>query len=293
MRPGSKGSSFGWRVNGGIVTSAITKKDQHLYADIDSFLPNTAGEADVIETIILPYLSSELKRINIYKTTPEAKNYVGYNREFIDGKTFGESFVYFDGILSKDLQNEILEKVTDPGVKLLDYLKTDQDLAKKIKAEIKAYFTTKTNDLYNYLSKAKFIDKTLMDRLKLDNLNAEQKDRVLMKAFMYNYWIHNVETSILFLGDIAQFDHKKQELHKRISGLISNGPRIRTDIDAQTFSKILGETSYAASESITPIIYKGYANTAIMKEVKRDSIYAETIRKGLTRDYERRYKTRN
>jgi predicted kinase len=293
MRPGSKGSSFGWRLDGGIVTSAITKKDQHLYADIDSFLPNTAGEADVIEGIILPYLSSEVKRINIYNTTPEAKNYVGYNREFVDGKTFGQSFVYFDGILSKNLQNEILEKVKDPGVKLLDYLKTDPDLAKRIKAEIKAYFTTKTNELYNYLSKAKFVDKSLMDRLKLDNLNTEQKERILMRAFMYNYWIHNVETSILFLGDLAQYDHKKQELHKRISGLISNGPRIRTDIDAQTFSKILGETSYAASESITPIIYKGYAHTAIMKEVKRDSIYADTIRRGLTRDYERRYRTRN
>jgi hypothetical protein len=293
MRPGSKGSSFGWRIDGGIVTRDVSKKDQHLYAGIDSFLPNTAGESDVIENIILPYLSSEVKRINIYNTTPEAKNYVGYNREFVDGKTFGQSFVYFDGILSKDLQNEILEKVKDPGVKLLDYLKTDPELAKRIKAEIKAYFTTKTKELYNYLSKAKFVDKSLMDRLKLDNLNTEQKERILMKAFMYNYWIHNVETSILFLGDLAQYDHKKQELHKRISGLISNGPRIRTDIDAQTFSKILGETSYAASESITPIIYKGYAHTAIMKEVKRDSIYADTIRRGLTRDYERRYRTRN
>ena len=293
MRPGSKGSSFGWRIDGGIATSAIGKKDQHLYLDIDTFLPNTAAESDAIEGIILPYLSSELKRINIYKTSPEAKNYVGYNREFIDGKTFGESFVYFDGILTKDLQNEILSKVTSPGVKLTDYLKTDQDLAKKIKAEIKAYFTNKTNELYNYLKEAKFIDNSLMERLKLDNLTTEQKEKILTKAFMYNYWIHNVETSILFLGDIAQYDHKKQELHKRISGLISNGPRIRTDLDAQAFSKILGESSYAASENITPIMYKGYANTVIMQEVQRDSIYLEPIRRGLTADYERRYKTRN
>jgi hypothetical protein len=293
MRPGSKGSSFGWRIDGGITTNAINKKDQHLYLDIDTFLPNAAGEADTIEGIILPYLSSELKRINIYKTDPKAKNYVGYNRKFVDGKTFGESFVYFDGILTKDLQNEILEKVTDPGVRLLDYLKTDPDLAKKIKAEIKAYFTNKTNELYAYLNQAKFIDNSLMERVKLDNLTTEQKEKVLMKAFMYNYWIHNVETSILFLGDIAQYDHKKQELHKRISGLISNGPRLRTDIDAQSFSKVLGESSYAASRSISPIMYKGYANTVIMQEVKRDSIYVDEIRKGLTKDYERRYKTRN
>ena len=293
MRPGSKSSSFGWRIDGGIATSAINKKDAHLYVDIESLLPNTAGEADAIETIMIPYLSSELKRINIYNESPEAKNYVGYNREFKNGKTFGESFVYFDGILTEDTQNEILEKVKSPGVKLQDYLKTDPELAKKIKAQIKGYFTNKTNELYNYLKQAPFVDKTLMDRLKFDNLTNEQREKTLVKAFMYNYWIHNMETSILFLGDIAQYDHKKQELHKRISGLISNGPRVRTDIDAQTFSQYLGETSYAASENITPIMYKGYVNTAIMQEVQRESIYADVIRKGLTADYERRYKNRN
>lgn len=293
MRPGSKSSSFGWRIDGGIATNAIGKIDQHLYVDINSLQPNTAGEADIIEGIMIPYLSSELKRINIYNESPEAKNYVGYNREFKNGKTFGQSFNYFDGILTEDTQNEILEKVKSPGTRLQDYLKTDPELAKKIKAEIKGYFTNKTNELYNYLKQAPFIDKTLMDRLKLNNLTTEQKERTLVKAFMYNYWIHNMETSILFLGDIAQYDHKKQELHKRISGLISNGPRLRTDLDAQTFSQYLGESSYAASENITPIMYKGYANTVIMQEVQRDSIYLDAIRKGLTADYERRYKTRN
>lgn len=293
MRPGSKSSSFGWRIDGGIATTAINKKDAHLYVDIESLLPNAAGEADTIETIMIPYLSSELKRINIYNESPEAKNYVGYNREFKNGKTFGESFVYFDGILTERTQNEILEKVKSPGVRLQDYLKTDPELAKKIRAEIKGYFTNKTNELYRYLKEAAFVDKTLIDRLKFDNLTNEQKEKTLVKAFMYNYWIHNMETSILFLGDIAQYDHKKQELHKRISGLISNGPRIRSDIDAQTFSQYLGETSYAASENITPIMYKGYVNTAIMQEVQRESIYADVIRKGLTADYERRYKNRN
>jgi hypothetical protein len=293
MRPGSKNSSFGWKIDGGIATSAINKKDAHLYVDIESLLPNTAGEADTIETIMIPYLSSELKRINIYNESPEAKNYVGYNREFKNGKTFGESFVYFDGILTENTQNEILEKVKSPGVKLQDYLKTDPELAKKIKAEIKGYFTNKTNELYNYLKQAPFVDKTLMDRLKFDNLTNEQREKTLVKAFMYNYWIHNMETSILFLGDIAQYDHKKQELHKRISGLISNGPRVRSDLDAQTFSQYLGETSYAASENMAPIMYKGYVNTAIMQEVQRESIYADVIRKGLTADYERRYKNRN
>lgn len=293
MRPGSKSSSFGWRVNGGIVTGAINKKDSHLYVDIDAFLPNTSEENDVIQNIILPYLGAEVKRINIYKTNPEAKKYIGYNTESADGKAAGESFNFFDGILTKDLQNKILEKVTDPGTKLLEYLKTDQELAKEIAAQIKGYFTNKTNEFYNKLNSGKFIDSALMDRLNLENLNTIQKEKILTKAYFYNYWIHNVETSILFLGDIAQYNHAKQELHKRISGLISNGPRIRTDIAAQNFTKLLAETSYAKSENINTIAYEGYVNTAIMQEITRDSIYRDEIRKGLTADYEKRYKTRN
>lgn len=297
MRPGSKNSSFSWRIDNGIATNAIGKIDKHLYIDINSLEPNKAGEADAIEGIIIPYLSSELKRINIYNESSEAKNYVGYNREFKNGKTYGESFVYFDGILTENTQNEILEKVKNPSTKLQDYLKTDPELAKKINDQIKEYFKNRTNQLTDYLKDAKFIDKSLMDRLKFSNLNTQQKETTLIKAFLYNYWVHNVETSILFLGDLAQYDHRKQELHKRISGLISNGPRIRTDVDAQLFSNELGKSSYAASLpsslNITPIIYKGYVNTVIMKEVERDSIYLDVFRKGLTEDYERRYNTRN
>jgi len=293
MRPGSKSSSFGWRVNGGIVTGAVAKKDSHLYVDIDDLLPNTANENDVIQNLILPYLSAEVKRINIYKTDPEAKKYIGYNTPTADGKASGESFNFFDGILTKDLQNEILEKVTNPGTKLSEYLKTDEELAKKIKAQIKGYFTNKTNELYKKLDSGKFIDSALMDRLNLENLTTVQKEQILTKAYFYNYWIHNVETSILFLGDIAQYNHAKQELHKRISGLISNGPRIRTDIAAQNFTKILAETSYAKSLGINTIAYEGYVNTAIMQEITRESIYIDEIRKGLTADYEKRYKNRN
>jgi len=293
MRPGSKSSSFGWRIDGGIVSGAVGKKDLHLYVDIDSFLPNTSRENDVIQNIILPYLGAEVKRINIYKTNPEAKKYIGYNTPTADGRAAGESFNFFDGILTKDLQNEILEKVTDPGTKLLEYLKTDQDLAKKIKAQVKGYFTNKTNELYKKLNAGKFIDSALMDRLNLENLTTVQKEQILTRAYFYNYWIHNVETSILFLGDIAQYNHAKQELHKRISGLISNGPRIRTDIAAQNFAKILAETSYAKSLGINTIAYEGYVNTAIMQEITRESIYVDEIRKGLTADYEKRYKNRN
>ncbi len=294
MRPGSKSSSFGWRVDGGITSTAISKKDPYLYLDIDTFLPNVPYENDAIETVVLPYLQSEVKRINIYKTNPEAKNYIGYNTESIDGKPSGELFNYFDGILTDDVKSEILEKVTNPGTSLIEYLKTDTKLADKIKAQIKGYFTNKTNALYDYLSDGKFLDDTLLNRVSVKEFTKEQKERTLLRAFMYNYWIHNVETSILFLGDIAQYNHTKQELHKRISGLISTGPRVRTDQDAQDFvNKILASDSYAKSQNIANTPYKGYVNTAIMQEVQRGSIYETEIRKGLTNDYEERYKFRN
>jgi hypothetical protein len=105
-----------------------------------------------------------------------------------------------------------------------------------------------------------------------------------------------METSILFLGgDISQFDHSKKELNKRLSGLISNGPRIRTDIAAQLFlsDKSEGgfsENTYASTlpEGYDKFKYDGYLNTAVMEDIKRTSIYAEEIRRGLTRDLKKR-----
>ena len=294
LRPGSKSSSFGWRIDGGIEAPGIgTKEDKHLYIDFDTFL-NLNDELDAIEKIILPYVSSEVARINIYKTNPEAKNYIGYNKKGRDGKPSGEQFNYFDGVLSESTKKEILSKVNTTEIDLLNYITTDPVLKEKILKETQSYFEAKSKELYDYLQEARFIDPKLTERFNLPNFTGAQKENLLMKTYMYNSWIHNLETSVIFYGDIAQYDHTKQDFHKRTSGLISNGRRFRTDVAAIRYINEqfnLG-TTYAASlpEKYNKFIYDGSLNTAVIQEIKRDSVYIDDIRAGLENFYKKNTK---
>lgn len=297
MRAGSKSSAWGWMLEGGIQLGVGKSNEPYLYADIDSFIPQSGKERGVIEKIILPYLNGETKRINTYKTNPEAKKYIGYNRKAnSNGEAAGEIYNYFDKVLTNKTKAEILEKVKDPNVSLLDYLETDQTLRDKIIREVYEYFDRGANEIYSQINEAKFFDHKLLNKLSQLNTTIEQKEKILTKAYFYNSWIHNMETSILFFtGDISQLDHSKEDGHKRTSGLISNGPRIRTDLSAQIFVNDRSETGFSNSTYARTLpagydnfIYNGYLNTAIVEDIARDSIYMDEIRKGLTKDLKKR-----
>ena len=298
MRPGSKSSAWSWRIEGGIQVGIGKRNEPYLYADIDSFIPQSGKERGVIESLILPYLDSELKRINIYKTNPKAKNYIGYNAKANQqGEAFGEIFNVFNGVLTNTTQNELKELITDPNISLLDYLEENTELKNKIIREIYSYFTNKTNELYNQYNEASYFDPKLINKLSQINVSETEKQKILLKAFFYNNWIHNVETSILFFaGDIAQLDHSKENGHKRTSGLISNGPRLRTDIAAQKFISNVDEGGFSNStyartlgEKYDKFRYDGYVNTAIIQDIGRDSIYAPEMRARFEKDFKAKY----
>jgi exodeoxyribonuclease-5 len=298
MRPGSKSAAWAWRIEGGIQVGIGKRNESYLYADIDSFIPQSGKERGVIESLILPYLDSELKRINIYKTNPKAKNYIGYNAKANQqGEAFGEIFNVFNGILINKTQNELKELITDPNVSLLDYLEENTELKNKIIREIYSYFTNKTTELYNQYNEASYYDPKLINKLSQIDVSETEKQKILLKAFFYNNWIHNVETSILFFsGDIAQLDHSKENGHKRTSGLISNGPRLRTDISAQKYISNVDEggfnnSTYARTlgEKYDKFRYDGYVNTAIIQDIARDSIYAPEMRVRFEKDIKAKY----
>lgn len=301
LRAGSKSTAMALRIEGGIMSEIGDRKDPRYYVDLDKFLPEGNAESFAFDNIILPYISAETERINRFKNSSIAKNYTGYNREFKNGKMYGESYVYFDSILDADLQEKILTAVNKPGMKLKDYVKNDPKLYDAIKKQVTKYFNDSAEEVYEYLQKAKYIDKTVMDRLNVPNLTNSEKERILAKAYMYNAWIHNFEVSQVIFGDIAQFNHKKEEFHKRTSGAISSGPKIRTDKAFRDFindvnSKETGFTwdrnAYAktlGSPDYVKFTYNGTVNTAIMQDAERDSVYKPIIEKAIREDYEKRY----
>jgi hypothetical protein len=306
MRHASKSSSYGARVNGEITGGIEKGDDSYLYVDIDKFAESGVAENYANNEIFLDYISAELDRIFRFKNNvDEFKNYAGYNRKIKDkdGKTIGyagEMFTAFDNALSEDTKNKLYalkDKVNISDINFLKtYLSTDPILKDDIFKDLNKYFDSQTTKNLKYLQENNFIDKALKNRLKVFNLSANEIERVLVKAFTYNSWIHNFETANIFYGDIVQYNHAKEEMHKRNTGSTSGGLGFLTDVYAQKFvNDVLNPTSYASTldSKYQKFTYNGTFDTAIMQDIVRPSLYLGQIEKGLREDYIKRYKGKN
>lgn len=291
MRHASKKASFAARVEGGIIGGVGKGTDSRLWVDTDKFATGTAMEY-ATRVHMIPYLAGELERINKFRSNPKFfEKFTGYNRPMSNGTVAGENFTAFDNVLTKDTKNDILNAVTDPNVRLEDYLKTDPVLKRKIEEDIDSYFKQVTEDTLAFYEEGKYMSPDLLNKNKLFNLSPEESERAMIKAFVVNSWIQNFENATLFYGDIAQYNHEKEELHKRISGSTSGGLKIRTDKGMQKFlTDLNANTSYAATiPGMETLVYTGKYNTAIIKDIKRTSKYLEPIREGLTKDYTEKF----
>lgn len=288
MRHASKKASFGARIEGGVEGGVGRgKKDNRLWVDLDKFAVGTANEY-ATRVHMIPYLAGELERINKFRSNPKLYDkFTGYNRPMPDGTVAGANFTAFDNVLTKDTKEKILAAVTDPNVRLEDYLKTDADLKRDIEKDIDAYFKSQTEDVLDFYEEAKYMSPDLIDRLKVFNMSQEDAVKTLVNAYVMNSWIQNFETATLFYGDIAQYNHEKEELHKRNTGSTSGGLKFRTDNSIKDFlTELNGKVSYAATlPGMETLTYTGKYNTAIVKDIKRTSEYIKPITEALTKDY--------
>jgi hypothetical protein len=268
------------------------KTDKHLYVDIDMFKPQNNGEGETEAFyILLNYISGELERIRRYKANDEYKNYEGYNRPIVsDGKKVdaAEVFTAFDDVLSKDMKQELYDLEGD----LIEAVDNDSDLRDRLKAEVFSYFEKETQANLARLQEARFVDTSLYERGAQMGLNQNQVDEVLMKAYTYNSWIHKFETLILAYGDLVQYNHDKEEFHKRNAGLGSGGRGFRSDVQAQAFVNSL-EKLYAANQNYKVRAYDGTFATAILKEKEIEkSVYYDEYLKELTDSIYKRIKNK-
>jgi hypothetical protein len=293
MRHASKSSSFGARIDGegGILGGVGKGEDTRLWVDTDKFAIGSAYEY-LVKNHMIPYIAGELERINKFKTNRDLfKTYAGYNRELADGTMAGENFTAFDNVLKKTTKKEILAAVTNPNVRFEDYIKTNPDLYKKILDEVTTYFTDQAKDLQNYYNEAKYLSPDLLDKLAVFNLGQEKAEEVLISAYAVNSWVQNFETATLFYGDIVQYNHEKEEMHKRNSGATSGGLKIRTDQSIRNYlTNLNGKLSYAQAEGLETLAYTGKFNSAIIQDIVRESVYSPIIERELRKDYTERLK---
>ena len=293
------------------ISTYSGKLNNHLYVDVMAFSPkNTTAGNNFGETqgfnILLGYISAEAGRILRFKSDEDKfSNFSGYNRRVIRKDTdqevyAGEVFTAFDDVLTADTQAdlyEIIQDAVDKGTNWLDFdlkeiINENENLRKKVKDDVIDYFNKESQINYNRLQDAKYIDPTLSELITDQDLNRDQVERMLMKAYTYNSWIHNYETVILAYGDLVQYNHDKEEFHKRNAGLGSGGRSFRADFRAMTYinNPLLFKRYYADRNNYEVRPYDGTIRSAVLKEREvKESKYLPEYREAHIEEYTKRF----
>ena len=313
-RTSEKKMSYGLKVVGGIAgepVGTITKgTDSNLYVDLEFFNNGNKGEMYAIGAYMFGYLQAEFDRIKKFKGPQRDKylNITKYNRvvDKVNGKDIyaGEVFSAFHTVLTIETKEKLYKLAEEQiDVDLIDYL-TGNPLKKEIVSDIMSYFQEKTSELNaNYLSKFKFISKSVYEKLgyksgeltsaKLNELkNNEALTNNLLKAYQYNSWIHKYETSILLFGDFAQWDHDKEEWSKRIPGSTSDGTGFLFDEGIISFiNNSFNKTSYASilskntKKNYDKFRLSNTINTGVIQDAVRESIYLKDFIESWEEEY--------
>jgi hypothetical protein len=292
-----------------------SKKSKSLYVDVMAFSPtNSAGDNNFGESqafnILLGYIASEGGRIYRYKFNEKKfSQFTGYNRKVVrkdNGKIVdaGEAFTAFDDVLSPEVQGDLyalidktMEDALDTGYfnpedfNLKDIINDSPELRSRIKNDVTTYFNLQTQQNYSRLQSAYFVDQSLYDLVSEEGLSKAQVDKMLVKAYTYNSWIHNFETTVLAYGDTVQYNHDKEEFHKRNAGLGSGGRGFRADFRARMYiNSPMFKRLYAEKEGYKLDPFSGKLNTAIIREEEiKESVYKSEYYDAHVKDYTKRY----
>ena len=272
------------------------KETDYLYVDISDFRPARRGQGELEAfDIIKGYVAGELERTQRFKanlndksiTDPalQMKNWAGYNRKVRkkDGTIVmaGEVFTAFDDVLTEDTK----EMLYDIDGDLLEALDENDDLYQALKKDVDNYFDKQTKINLDVLSKARYVDPALTEVATQEGLTRKQVDEILIKAYTYNSWIHNYESVILTYGDLAQYNHEKEEFHKRNAGMTAPGRGFRADQRARDYiNSSLFPRLYAQKKGYNIRNYDGRIHTAIIKEKELDSIMYDEYKETLYQD---------
>ena len=266
------------------------------YVNPKEFAQGTKGEVSAFY-ILLGYLEAELDRINRVKALPENS----LERMVPVGKsTYGETgskFTIFDDMLRDELKEELMNIPKEYGASLRDYLKLPEagDLRQRLFNDIiKVYFANKVNEFREKLSEAEYIDKGVNQKMqelyadgdpKAKRLNKDETTNMAILTHVYNSFIHNVETVLLYHGDPALYNMAKEEFQKRNAGINSGGIIPRTDAAMMRYlnNHVFAENkaSYQKSEWYTgQPVQKMYGDTfksAVLQDVDTKSLYYKAI----------------
>lgn len=246
--------------------------------------------------ILLGYLQSEVARIKM-------------SQEILDDPTKpfdykyaerGANFVVFDDIgFSPELKESIkaiakeftANHLSASDGSLDEFLAEEHpEMRNEIRNAIFGYLNNMADNVSEMFEKADYMDSGLIndiknsvkgkggaffDKTSIKNMNVK---RGAILSYVANNWVHNMETVIMLYGDLAQYDHTKEDFHKRNAGVASSGEVYRTDEAAIGFVNSVGnayEKKYFPDKAPNGIGEDGTMNTAVLADTENQATHYE------------------
>ena len=281
MRHADKGTSFSISIDG-VIDGNSSVGDN--YIPIQSFGSDTYMSSAYYK--IAPHIVAEIVRSN--KLLQYKKDGIkNYDHDYIDmiaGEN-GKFFYQFDLMLTPKVKKELQDK-TEGLTNQADVEEVLNSMKVDIYNDINAYFTEQYEEVSTKFNEADFIGGNIMKEMTTrKGLTEGNAKEAFVKSYVYNSFIHNLESLAVLYGDLAQYNYLKEEFHKRNAGIGSTGTILRTDkVMQNVINDSMWDNSYAASLGYQQHIFDGTAKTAIVEDMSIDSVYTEEYRKALEKD---------
>jgi len=234
----------------------------------------------------MKYLSGEVARIYKLKNNdPSGTATVGDSTY----KEVGSKILAFEDILRNETINKIMDKYISDD--FLSAIADDAKLRSDITEDILNYIDRQTTKFKNQLADAGALGNAkLMGAVRklVPNTSIGQDfvDEAVIKAFVVNDWIHKFETTSLFYGDVALYNHLKEEFHKRNAGVGATGTFPRTDTSMLSLLQQHFTPMYASSDSFRASGFEMNSrarnkkwgktfNSAILEDTAVQSVYMD------------------
>ena len=195
MRHASKSSSFGTKIEGGIIgMPGKTGEDGHLWIDLNMFADGTAYDYG-FKAHMLPYMEAEAERIFKFRQNrKEFSKYAGYNRPVGNGLMAGEVFTAFDNVLTKTSKDKIYAAIDKAiaekkNFSLTEFLRNDTTgLLNGVRDNVRNYFNEQAEVNSALLSDANYISKDLIEKMQSKGIAEDKIEDKLVEVYTYNSW---------------------------------------------------------------------------------------------------------
>lgn len=267
-RHASKSTAYG--VGTSRIYTDYNQNARHLYISSGLFADQSAG-LDAAVSLIIPKLAAELERIAILKSG-EITNIPGFSERGLD-------LVMFDDIIGdQQLRKELIENADKNDS--LSVVKNDK-FRNRVSSEIKKYLNALYLENMNIYKDMPFISESILvptgknknknvkDLVKLatgqDISDRKRLTEIAMASFTVNALIHNMEMVSVLYGDLAVYNHIKEDFHKRNASIGSTGRSFAADENIYKFINNLGRP-YAKKLGVEARAFDGVINTVVFKD---------------------------